>query len=268
MKKILLLTVILLIISGMSINSFAYTETETKEVFLDRDQLRKNIWDEYKKLDEFERHFAENPKDAEAMIETIVDSYLQSMDRSNLITPKGGQGNIAYINFPRFKQKNGYYCGPSSALTAIYGMGKAGSVSGTTYNVKQDTLANNMGTQKGIGTYVYRMRNELNKYSTEQYNYYYQPTKNNMFGIIFGSLLSDNAPILHADTQYFSYYNGYSTGHYVTVVFHNASFGDNEIGGMAVMDNNRNDSYYGAKDISLNEAYNAIRGRYLIGVSL
>ncbi len=125
-----------------------------------------------------------------------------------------------------------------------------------------------MNTKRDEGTIVYKMRDELNKYSAEKYNYYFQPSKNDMFSIIFGSLLSDNAPILHSRTRHFGYYDGYDTGHYVTIVFQNAGFGDSEVGGLAVMDNNRRDKFYGTRDISLDEAYNSIRGRYLIGVSL
>jgi|LSQX01.3.fsa_nt_gb hypothetical protein len=263
-RKTLLVTLVILL--TMSASSFAY-EKEADEVYLNRDLLKKDIWNEYIKLDEFQKHYAENPKDAEAMIDSIVDTKMQ-IHRNNSITPRGGQGTIAYINFPQFKQKNSYYCGPASALTAIYGMGEESSVTGSTYNAKQDTLAYNMGTSSGIGTYVYRMRNELNNYSSEQYNYYYAPTKNDMWWIIGGSLLSDNAPILHANTREFSYYENYNVEHYLTIVFHNTAIDDDEIGCMAVMDNHYNDDYYGTHDISLDEAYESIRGRYLIGVSL
>lgn len=89
-----------------------------------------------------------------------------------------------------------------------------------------------------------------------------------MWWIIGGSLLSDNAPILHANTREFSYYENYNVEHYLTIVFHNTAIDDDEIGCMAVMDNHYNDDYYGTHDISLDEAYESIRGRYLIGVSL
>lgn len=90
----------------------------------------------------------------------------------------------------------------------------------------------------------------------------------NVVGMIYGSLLSDNAPILHANTREFSYYENYNVEHYLTIVFHNTAIDDDEIGCMAVMDNHYNDDYYGTHDISLDEAYESIRGRYLIGVSL
>ncbi|MEG6616205.1 hypothetical protein V6C27_07175 [Peptococcaceae bacterium 1198_IL3148] len=169
------------------------------------------IWNEYNKLDEFQKHYEENPEDATDMIESIVDTKLK-FNSNNAISPQSGQGNIALIYFPKFKQKNGYYCGPASALTTIYGMGQESQVAGSTYNAKQDTLAKNMGTDSS-GTYVYKMRDELNKYSSEQYNYYYAPDKKDMKSIINGSLLSDNAPILHANTKYFSYYGGHNVQH-------------------------------------------------------
>jgi hypothetical protein len=64
-RKTLLVTLVILL--TMSASSFAY-EKEADEVYLNRDLLKKDIWNEYIKLDEFQKHYAENPKDAEAMI--------------------------------------------------------------------------------------------------------------------------------------------------------------------------------------------------------
>lgn len=269
MKKILGFTLVFFLIFGVKVNGFvSFANDETKVEVINKENLRNKVLDEYMQLEEFQMHLKENPENALNMIDRIVDTKFKIASGGDMIIPQSGQGFIALINYPKFKQNNSYYCGPASALTAIYGMGKQSLVSGSTYSAKQETLAKNMGTKQGDGTIVYNMMVELNKYSTEKYNYFYAPTKDQMSLIIGGSLLSDNAPILHARTRHFEYYNGYDTGHYVTVVFQNIRFEDNEIGGLAVMDNNRTDTYYGTRDISLDEAYNSIRGRYLIGVSL
>lgn len=274
MKRTIKISFAFLLILGMLTGFTSFASQEMGQAKgLDRAALFNKVWSQYSQLEEFKIHLKENPEDARAMIEDIVDTQLKinsssTLKSNNVITPQSGNGTISLIYFPKFKQNNSYYCGPASALTAIYGMGKEGSVKGSSYSEKQETLAKNMGTNQQDGTYVYKMRDELNKYSSEKYNYYYQPTKSDMSYIIAGSLLSDNAPILHAYTDAFGYYNGYKTGHYVTVVFYNSKFKNNEVGGLAVMDNNRNDKYYGTRDISLDEAYNSIRGRYLIGVSL
>lgn len=228
-----------------------------------KENLRESILAEYEPLDEYQKQFRDDPEGASDMIDKIVDFKMKQMNR---IDTRSGQGTISLIYYPEFKQKYYYYCGPASVLTAIYGMNAESQVSGTSYNDKQTTLARAMNTDNDKFTYVYRVTNELNKYSSELYEYHHEPTKSQMHHIIDGSLLSDNAPILHAETQYLNYYNGYSTGHYITVVYYNMAMDDNEKGGLAVMDNNRDDKYYGTQEISMNEAYAATRDRFLIGV--
>lgn len=207
MKKLLSVSLAFFLILSFSLNGQA--QGVSPENNINRNEISQEVWNKYMQLEEFQRHYKENPKDAKSMIERIIDHNMKILNEEDSIKPMSGNGTIALIYYPEFKQKNSYYCGPASALTAIYGMGKEGQVRGSTYTAKQDTLAANMGTiNDGNGTYVYRTRNELNKYSTEVYDYFYEPSKSSMDNIIFGSLLSDNAPILHAQTEKIGYYNG------------------------------------------------------------
>lgn len=63
--------------------------------------------------------------------------------------------------FLRFKQSTSYYCGPASALTALYFQGTANRVEGRGYDEKQDTLAREARTDRS-GTLVYRTGEVIN----------------------------------------------------------------------------------------------------------
>lgn len=237
---------------------------------VDRDLLYPQIWDKYIQLEEFQQHLENDPDDAKAMIERIVEAEIRSANRqkSDKIGPMGGNDGIGGITSPMFPQRDGVHCGPANALTAIYGMGKESQVSGSTYNAKQLTLGVNMGTDS-TGTDVYRMRNELNKYAVNgmSYTYYENPSKDTlMWGMLDGAI-TDNAAILHAYTDGFDYYGGYRIGHYVTVVWANI-WGDDDDKYYQVMDNYINRpgrEYYGVHAVSLNEVKAAVpSGRYLI----
>lgn len=237
---------------------------------VDWDLLYSQVWDKYIQLEEFQKHLENDPDDAKAMIERIVEAEIRNANRQkpDKIGPMGGHDGVGGIDFPMFPQRDGVHCGPASALTAIYGMGKESQVSGSTYNAKQLTLGVNMGTDS-TGTDVYRMRNELNKYAVNgmSYTYYENPSKDTLMWGMIGGAITDNAAILHARTGGFDYYKGYDIGHYVTVVAANIWGGDDDQY-YHVMDNYINrpgHEYYGIHAVSLNEVKAAVpSGRYLI----
>ncbi len=237
---------------------------------VDSDLLYAQVWNKYIQLEEFQQHVENDPDDATAMIECIVEAEIRNANRQkpDKIGLMGGNDGVGEIIFPMFPQRDGAHCGPASALTAIYGMGKESQVAGGTYDEKQLTLGVNMGTNS-TGTEVWRMRNELNKYAVNgvTYVYYEDPSKDTlMWGMIDGAI-TDNAAILHAYTDGFDYYGGYRIGHYVTVVWANI-WGDDDDKYYRVMDNYINRpgrEYYGVHDVSLNEVKAAVpSGRYLI----
>lgn len=238
----------------ISSTMFAFADSD-----IDRSVIKEQVLKEYEQLNEFQMHYAEYPTEALAMIDRITDSR---MKLAYHIMPSNG--NTAYIDFPMFKQKNGYYCGPSSALTAIYGKGRESKVSGSNYDAKQTTLASAMGTSSSTGTVVNRVTSVLNKYMDNYYSYHYEPSKNDIAMLSLYGLSAEYAPIMHARTDALDYYNGYSTGHYIPIIFVSVDSNNLDNTSLAVMDNNRNDDYYGTHDITLREASNCMKGRYLI----
>ena len=91
----------------------------------------------------------------------------------------------------------------------------------------QDTYGIRMGTNSQIGTYVYKMRNELN-YHQNYHRYSYtqkNPGMSNMFkemirsNIFYGNdtVVKGKPVILHARTGSLFKYNKVNIGHYLTV---------------------------------------------------
>lgn len=259
---------ILVMMLGTGSTALAVAVSGTERV--DRDLLYSQIWSKYIQLEEFQQHLENDPDDAKAMIERIVDAEIRNAKRQkpDKIGPMGGYDGVGGIVFPMFPQRDGVHCGPASALTAIYGMGKESQVTGSTYNEKQLTLGVNMGTNS-TGTDVWRMRNELNKYAVNgmSYTYYENPSKDTLMWGMLDGVITDNAAILHAYTDGFKYYGGYRIGHYVTVVSVNI-WGDDDDKYYHVMDNyidRPGREYYGIHAVSLNEVKAAVpSGRYLI----
>lgn len=72
----------------------------------------------------------------------------------------------------------------------------------------------------------------------------------------------DKAPIIHAKTMYLPYYNGHDSGHYIAL-----SEVDMLNSKIKLVDCNRNNSYYGIHQESVQSVYDAVHeqaGRYLI----
>ncbi len=87
MRKLTCMFVVLLIF-GISTNSFGHDDL--KKGVTDRYELRNKVWNEYIQLDEFQRHFKENPEDAKKMIDNIVDTKLKINRKIGTIAPKSG----------------------------------------------------------------------------------------------------------------------------------------------------------------------------------
>ena len=115
--------------------------------------------------------------------------------------------------------------------------------------------------------YVYQVRDALNKYNTGNQTYIYkQGSSMTLTGFeeaIANSLTYCKPVVLHARTEYLSYYGGKKSGHYISVDYINRTTDK-----VRLVDCNYNASYYGVhSNVSLSEAYNcisAVSGRYLI----
>ena len=229
-----------------------------------RDALLERELLSYQDDKEFIKHYAEDPTSAMEMIQRNVDNQLALIKEETGVRPKTGNSTNAWIDPVLIKQKNGYYCGPCSALQAIASYG--GYVAGSTNNAKQDTLAKAMGTNSSIGTYVYKVSNVLNTYiSGYSYKRGSTMSKYAFRQTVLKSLVNNKAPILHARTQYLSYYNGHASGHYICVTAIN-----NITDKIRLSDCNWNAAYYGTRSIPTSEAKESISAseRYLISTSL
>ena len=241
-----------------------YINTKDVEYSTLRDALFEREWASYQDDKEFAKHYAEDPASATAMIHRNVENQLALIQKDTAARPNSGNSTNAWVNPVLIKQKNGYYCGPCSALQAITAYG--GHVAGSSNNAKQDTLAAAMQTSSSAGTYVYKVRNVLNTYvSGYSYKRGSELSNNTFRQTILRSLVNNKAPILHARTQCLGYYNNHSTGHYICVTAIN-----NITDKIRLSDCNWDPAYYGTRSIPTSEAKAAVSAneRYLISTSL
>lgn len=191
----------------------------------------------------------------------------------------GNHENNFYVNIPLIQQTEKFYCGQTSALQALYGLGCAANVAGSSYKDKIDNIVkdfkalNNtfedlVNRQEGI--MVYMVRDIMNYYSPiMKYRYLTNKnmTENDFRGRIETSLVYNAAPILHAQTKYLSYYGGKESGHYIVV-----SAYDRTTNKVTLKDCNYTNKYYGEHSVPLTEALDTItkdnkQSRYLIYLS-
>lgn len=262
MKKILSLFLMVVIMGSSVMNVCA----EVSEEAITREKIEKKVRGIYKNDFEFKREVEDLGEDSgEEMIQQIIKAEFK---KNTEIQIRGGNfnGSEIYCEVPIIKQINGYYCGPATTLQTLYGIGVESQVSGNTDSIKQNTLGSNMKTQKGEGTLVYRLKNELNKYVSDN-KYIYRSgeslTINEFSDAICGSLGPDRPVVLHSHTKYFKYYKGKNFGHYV-----NLDYMMVEQREVRIADPHYSSKYRGYHDVSLQEAYDSIskpvKTRYVI----
>lgn len=272
MKRLYSLLLCLILIVSLSSMVFAKTDKPS--------EAEESLRSAYMNDSEFHAHLAADPKDAMDALDNAINNlgvidpadekkYIEMINASvgtvgtlGLMPMFWDNYNYAWVNTSLVQQINGYYCGPASVLMAIWGWG--GNVSGSTNTAKQNTLASAMGTTSSSGTYVYRVRDTLNSYLGSNFYSYYLGSSldQTTFRVyVFNSLSKNRAPILHAKTEYLSYYNGHASGHYITATDFNY---DNMT--IRLHDCNNNSSYYGVRSVAWQQVYNSIyaSGRYLI----
>jgi len=179
----------------------------------------------------------------------------------------GNNGRYVYADVPLIQQTKTYNCGPTSVLQAIYGTGDQNSVKGSSDARKIETLSAQCSTNSTDGTYVYKLKNCLNKYNFySTYGYFKGDTIGGVDKLqtkIENSLFYNMAPILHAQTRELEYYDKHESGHYIVIKSVNKN--NNKL---TVQDCNISDKYFGTHEISMEEAYRCINppegSRYLI----
>lgn len=163
------------------------------------------------------------------------------------------------LNVPCYQQEKSYWCGPANIKQVLQFLNGS--------SLSQSTYASDMGTASGVGTYVYKMVNELNAKQSKS-TYCYDKIEGSEWSVDvlksdIMNLTNVNLPsILHANTKYLAMYNGKSLGHYVTVsgyslpntIFYVDTY-YNDYG---------NGSVLGTHQDTFQNAYNSISGRYII----
>lgn len=271
-KKSIALVLVATIILTFISSAFAYSADDTNKPIISasetvlelpsalstysEDNLRESYWNS----EEFQMHYAQDPEGAIANLNHASAFNLGDSLSSAYVT----NDEVASVEAELVQQLNSYSCGPASAYMAIDGWGETGSIYGSSTEEKLRELASEMGTDRS-GTYVYRVTNGLNLYTTDyDYSYYLGQTMTEQeFRIYtFNSLSYGRAPLLHARTALLSYYNGHNSGHYITVT--EFDYGTEQV---RLHDPNYNDAYYGIHYVPYTEAYDSINvesNRYYI----
>lgn len=141
------------------------------------------------------------------------------------------------LSVPLVKQETTYYCGPASLKMVLSYKGKSYS---------QSTLASYAGTNSSEGTYVYRMKDTLNRILGNRYVYVNVNDQSFGNGLVY-SIDKDYPVICHVRTGALENYSGADTGHYVVSTGYIAGFsGNNWVSDVYYNDPHYNDRYYGS----------------------
>lgn len=245
--------------------------TNTMTAFaLDQPLSREEIRQDYLSDPEFYEYYLEYPTEANKIIADAIKGLSKPVSEDYLNTRAGNpETTHAWVNTRLIKQPNGYYCGPTSALMSVIGWGGEDAVDGNTDNEKIETIAKMLGTTNS-GTVPARIATELNEIlGSASYHYsafvHTALTEHQFRAYIFNSLVKDRAPIIHVRTEHLPYYNGYDTGHFITVTSYNYDV-KNE---MTLYDCNNRAEYFGIHQVAWEDAYagqtdNSHGNRYLI----
>lgn len=166
------------------------------------------------------------------------------------------------LSVPLYQQTEGYYCGPACVQMVLK------YLTGTTY--AQATLANSMGTSENGGTYVYRVRDGLNSY-TSSGNYQYLGTWEVSFSNSLIYSVDKNKPVIcHVMTGILPNYNYASnTGHYIVATgYYVAYSGSSATSTCRYNDPHNNNSFYGTYNCDISTMATAINnnaGYYISG---
>ena len=289
MKKGIIMFSVLIVVM-MPIRAFAsgtdgeevlqYTSfTGSKSIF-ERFDLS-YLWEE----NEFKREAADKGISEDELYERYVDLSLDSdlkfgkagdIDRGVDASIQATNGSHVYTNVKLIKQTNTYNCGATAMLQVLYGSGSQTKVKGTNDSAKIKELEQVSGTNSVDGTYVYKVKDTLNKYSTR--TYYYQSSQNmsiqTLEARISNSLYYNNAPIIHAMTGALPYYEGCNVGHYIAVsdldtANLNYTTKSYEQLNVTLLDCNYDDQYFGKHVVPLEKVYKSLFGgsmtyRYII----
>ena len=189
--------------------------------------------------------------------EEFLNDVLERLNQKNV--SRGGGGNVCYEYVKNIQQTETYNCGMTTVLQTLYGLDSADSVPGDSDAEKIEYLDEQYNVDEQGSTYVYQVRNALNKYNEWNSTYIYLKANNiaspqHLLGYIADSLTYCKPVILHANTKGLKYYDGKESGHYISV-----DYIDRTTQKARVVDCNYDDEYYGIhNDVSIEELYECI----------
>ena len=129
------------------------------------------------------------------------------------IVPYGFTYTNRTLNVPTYQQETNYWCGPAAVKETLQFLNGS--------SLTQGQYANNMGTNSSIGTYVYKIRDELNSRQSKHYYQYEDINSETRFTqILIATVMNSDVGvpfILHAVTGSLYRYNGNSLNHYLVV---------------------------------------------------
>lgn len=277
-KKIVNQILILCIIMISCMNVVAANKTGTADDNVQdsklKEEIRNELLEEYADDKEFQMYMKMNPEAAAAYIECLVEDLITRMNETEVNSSSNGKE--ASCTVPVKTQTTSVNCSAATILQTLYGLGKQGSVAGSTDSAKQSTIFNNYTNNKtapgardpkstNTTLTVSEVTTYLNRFvSSPVYKYVAgSGTGEESFkSIIWRSLVNNRPVLLHAKTEYFDYYDGHDSKHYLSLDWYSK-----ESGKVRIKDCNYNSKYNGSHVVSWREAYNSIKkkaGRYII----
>lgn len=155
------------------------------------------------------------------------------------------------LSVPLRQQQNSYYCGPASVqMTILQLRGSSPS---------QQTLANNMGTNSSNGTYVYRVAQELQKYTSYQYT---TTSSSSYSSDLIYSIDKGKPMIAHVRASSLPHSPGAGAGHYiVNTGYMWGMSGSSAVDRVYYNDPHYNNNYYGSYYCTWSQMIKAINDR-------
>lgn len=275
--KMLMICIAVILSINETVRANGKQQVEQEEADNVKEDIRRELLEEYAGDVEFQRFVEMNPEGAEAYIDELVEDLFARMSDSDVsVQSSGGKGTDAYCTVPVKKQTKSNNCSAATILQTLCGLGIQNKVVGSTDSAKIDTIFNNYTTNKkapGARTpnspyttlTVGEVTNYLNRFvSSYKYKFVLGEglTSEKALGdLIWTSLLHNRPVLLHAKTGYLEYYGGHNSGHYLSVDWYCKTTGE-----VRIKDCNYQ-SYGGSHIEPLAKVYNSIHeedNRYVI----
>lgn len=234
MKRMIIFILVSLLIPFLSVKAQSYTQEQLAQAG-GLENLISNKQDDLAKEQKMYESFAKNTNKlqnankvdkAEKYIESLsIDDLLNNsfLNNNSMLRSYTTNNKICYENVCYYlvsdsevvQQENSYYCGPASVKQAL------NLILGSSVTQGQSYYANNMGTNPSNGTYVYKIKEELNNNQSVN-DYGWREIVNGVdtfWDPVYYDSKTVNVPLIaRLDTSYLEAYNDVSYLHYVTII--------------------------------------------------